>query len=191
MRYNDPSHFTRWQTSGEFPAIHDAIFTMLRKHLDAGTAGPPPSGFLDLCCSVGLLGQRIREKVPGARVCGVEGLASSVQQARAAGVAYPILNLTVTPATIPTLASWIRLHRVEVLVARRCLSEVFATDPSWGPAFWSAVTAAGVRMAVIQGRQPVANPTHPIPSVREEIAALGPGARLVDLAGQCAVLVPL
>lgn len=190
MRFNDPSHLTRWRERGEFPAIHDAIFAMLRKHLDAGTAGLPPTGFLDLCCSIGLLGQRIREKVPGARVCGVEVLPASVQQARAAGVAYPILQTTVAPATLPALVAWVHLHRVEVLIARRCLSELFATDQSWGPSFWSAMTGAGVRMAVLQGRAPCANPTNPLPSVREEIAALGPDARVVELSGQCAVLVP-
>ena len=192
MRYNDPSHFERWKTHGTFPAIHDNIAALLEKHVAAGTAGPiKPRRFCDLCCSIGLLGQRIYEGDMATRsVVGVEGLHASIVQARAAGIRYPILEIMVTHATLPVFIDWLKLNRTEVLVARRCLSELFAVDQSWGPHFWEAVTGAGVRMAVIQGRAPCANPTHPLPSVDQEIAVLGPKARLVEKLGQCAVLVP-
>lgn len=192
MRYNDPSHHATWKAGKGFPKIHDAIYQTLAKHLKAGTAGPvTPTRFCDLCCSIGLLGQRILEGAPGRYVVGVEGLAASVTAARGAGITYPILNQKITPATLPEFARWLQIHKVEVLVARRCLSELFAEDARWGPRFWSACVASGVRMAVIQGRAPCGNPTHPIPDVDKEIAVLGHGARVVEKVGQCAVLVPV
>ena len=83
MRYNDPSHFVRWRRDRTFPKIHDALAALLDKHLPA-TAPWAPARFLDLCCSIGLLGQRIRETRPGSTVVGVEGLRASIDQARAA-----------------------------------------------------------------------------------------------------------
>jgi len=187
VRYDDASYLTRWQRGEGFPSIHDNLYALADKHL----RGTPHRSFCDLCCSTALLGQRFLEGYPGSRVCGIEGLASSVDQARAVGVAYPILNRMVTPATLSEVALWWQTHRVDVLLARRCLPEIFAADRSWGPRFVASAVLSGVKVFVVQGRVPTSRATHPIPDIDAEIAVLGPGLRLVEKAGQCAVLVPV
>jgi hypothetical protein len=187
MRYNDPSHFARWKTDGTFPKIHDALAALMDKHLPRADPDTP-TRFLDLCCSIGLLGQRIRETRPGSTVVGVEGLRASIEQARAAGITYPILHLMVTRESLPLFAGYVGQHRVEVIVARRCLCEIFGKDQSWARLFLATVKARGVRYLSVQGMAPAANSVHPLPSIAEEVALFGPDVEVMALVAQCAIL---
>lgn len=182
MRYDTQDRLEEWKARGTFPKIHDALFALVVEEARGAS-------FCDLCCSIGLLGQRILEKVPGSRVVGVEMDTDALLRGTAAGIRVPRHQLKVTPETVERFAAILRENGVTVLVARRCLSELFAADQR-GEWFTEAVLAAGVREFFIQGRQVVPNATHPVPDVRAEIACLGQGLKVRILRGECAYLVP-
>lgn len=182
MRYDDQFHLDEWRTARRFPSIHDAIFRMI---LEEATG----DGFLDLCCSIGLLGQRIQEKLQPRTVVAIERDTSAIERSRAAGVTRPLLELTVTPETIGRVGEWIAEHRISTLVARRCLSEIFEADQTWGDLFVGTVAEAGIREFFIQGRQVVPKPSHPVPDVHAEIRCLGRKVETRQLKGECAYLI--
>lgn len=189
MRFSDPSHLARFKTLRRYPEIHDAIFAMVRELADG-------DGFMDVCCHFGLLGQRIQDAFPQARVCGVEMLDKAVAAGRAAGVSIPLHVMKLHEPTLPKLVELLREHRVTVMVARRCVSEFTVRDhgstpkrdPAYAALFRAAVIEVGVREFVIQGRAPDPRATWPVPNVEAEAEMLGPEFVVREKRGQCAYL---
>lgn len=182
-RFNSIERLQAWEASGAFPAIHNDIFGMVQAYARGDR-------MLDICCSYGLLGQRLLTAGAEA-VCGIEMDTTVVEAAREAGIAVPILNIKITRDTLPEVLAFLAEHKPTVLVARRCISEIFATDLEWGPAFSRTIRTAGIAEVVLEGRAIVARPTHPIPTVVEEVACLAGAFREVRRVGQCSHMVAL
>lgn len=184
MRFDDQSYLDDWRAHRRFPQIHDDIYQMAAEELTGTSA-------VDLCCNIGLLGQRLHEGL-GLAVCGIEMDRSALDRGTAAGLTYERLELKLTPTSLPAALDFLQAHRVTVLVARRCLSEIFVghkTD-GWPGVFARALKEIGIKEAVIQGRAPTSVATHEWPNVEAEISGLTMGGsfRLVRKVGQCAYL---
>lgn len=184
MRYDSQERLDAWRTLRVWPEIHDDLFHLVLSEARGRR-------FLDLCCSTGLLGQRLLDKMPGCeRVLGLDADAGALERGRDAGVSVPLYHLPITRESLGQLVALVERERITGLVARRCLSEIFAADASWAPEFIDALASGGIREVFIQGRAPTARATHPIPNVDAEISVLGRSVNVLQRTGQCAYLVP-
>lgn len=171
MRFNDPGHLEAWKNEGRFPKIHDDIFALFSTTFEAESV-------LDLCCSIGLIGQHIHEAY-GIPVCRVDGDEKALALSESYGVALPTLHTKVEPATLPAIVTFIRAAQVTGITARRCIAELFGHEASdvveyeWGDAFSAAVQEAGVTEMWIEGHARTSVATHSIPTTEGEIAVLG------------------
>ncbi len=137
MRFDAQEYLDDWRERRIYPKIHDTIFGLIREE----SLG---DSFCDLCGNTGLLGQRVLDKIPGASVVGVEMEEEVVARGRAAGVAYERLLTRIDPTTFNAVLAFLVAHQVDVLIARRCLSEVFC---DWQPGDWPTEFAApGVKL---------------------------------------------
>ena len=148
---------------GEYPSIHDRIFEMIEGRIKGATV-------LDLCCSTGLLGQRIQDEL-NKTVFGVDADKKAFESAASYGVDVNRIQMKIDAANMTPLISFIADRGINVLVARRCLSEVFFNHVDKGPIFAERLlNETKVREIFIQGRREQPNATHPIPSCDAEVA---------------------
>ncbi len=165
-----------WQEHGAWPKIHDEIIGLIHHTAD------PDAVVMDLCCSTGILPQRINDQCERAAV-GVEWLAESIDTGREHGVTVPILNQRITVDTVDEVVGWAEEHGVTAVSARRCLSElaVAPTHPNGPPssqeldfglsrALWNGLVSAGVTDLWLQGRAKRADAVHPVPDTAAEVA---------------------
>lgn len=179
MRFNAQELLNAWRYRQEWPAIHEDLYAFIQENGTSET-------YCDLCCSTGLLGQRIRMSGLG-DVVGVEMDADAIRRKEAAGILFHVLQAFIREDNLDVIASFLAEHQVRTVVARRCIPEIL-DHGSWGPALVEAFKEAGVREWFLQGRVPTSQATHPLFSVEKEIAALGPGLRVQRQVGPCAWL---
>lgn len=180
-RFDSLEYLTAWKETGRFPAIHDELFELI-------AAEATGTSFLDLCCSTGLMAQRIATRLKGATACGVDGDVDAVLAGAQAGVSVPILTLKVELKTMDALLQWVRSNRVTVLVARRCFPELFGHDHDLARAFSKGIHSMGVREVFLQGRVPVLGARNTLASVLDEVKLLEADYRVSFARGQCAYL---
>lgn len=118
----------RWKRTGNYPRIDDRIVALILERAHS-------SHFLDLCCGFGLLGQRIAELKQDAVVVGVEANSAKIAAAWRYEVAIPIHHLSIQRSTLPTFIEICTTRRIEVLIARRCIPELFKRDLELGRDF--------------------------------------------------------
>lgn len=184
-RFNSEEYLTNWRAKGQFPKIHDALFNMIAAEA-LGTSG------LDLCCSTGMLGTRLIEKL-GWRCVGVDADKDAIALSESFGLPMPIRNMVIDDQTLPELVGLLERNRVEVLVARRCLCDVFCPSRSGDPGgfgfrFVDALAGAGIRECFVQGMANVGRSTHPIPNIDAEVAFFTGRYRVVRKVGEVAYL---
>lgn len=184
MRYDSQERLDLWARTGRFPSIHDTLAAFVAARVRE------PRGFLDLCCSTGLLGQRIKSMFPDAAVVGVDADAGAIGRGTCAGVSVPLVLAQIEPGTFQRLGAIMREHGVTVVVARRCLSELFANAPGCGDALSSALQAYGAREMFVEGRMRMARASHPYPHIDAELAELNATGswKLVARHRECAYL---
>ena len=178
MRFNSPDLLYAWQRTGQWPRIHNAIADCI--------IGEVPSGpILDLCCSFGLLGERLQRQLHIPAI-GVERDEAAVKLGQDAGVQMPVEIMEVNRDTLADLAQVVRGARVTTLVARRALPELFGHDLELGRDFAVAMRDAGVEEVFLEGRRPTPKPTNQLASIHDEVALMGAAFRLVALHGAVA-----
>jgi|TARA_R110000824_G_scaffold6506_5_gene30068 SAM-dependent methyltransferase len=166
MRFNSIERLEEWCVNGNYPSIHDRIFKMVEDNIRGGNV-------LDICCSTGLLGQRIQDELKKT-VVGVDADRKSLQNARSYGVDVNLVEMKIDATNFSPLISVLIKNDIEVIVARRCLSEIFFNHIDQGAVFAERLLKeTNVREIFIQGRREQPNATHPIPSCSAEVALLG------------------
>lgn len=178
-RFNDPRYLEDWQATGRFPAIHDAIAAAILRH-DEGKAG------VDLCCSTGLLAERLR--VNGFTVVGVDRDATALERSRAAGIQAELLRLHLDSDGLAKMLQYVKEKGLTSLYARRCLPELFGDNLPLGKWFFKEAAAAGITRVFLQGRNPTANAKNRLSSISAEIALASSSFDLTWSAGQVAYL---
>lgn len=144
-RFDSTSYLADWRAWGRFPPIHDDIYQAVAEHAEGQV-------FLDLCCSTGLLGERIRRGIRDAVVVGVESDPAAIRHGQLAGINFPVLELQLTDETLPRFREFLAEHRVTTLVARRCIPELCHGRGEFGHHLVATLASAGVREVFLQGR---------------------------------------
>ena len=178
-RFNDPSYLDDWRATGRFPKIHDAITAAIVRY-DAGRRG------IDLCCSTGLLAERLQ--LSGFTVVGVDRDGTALDRARSAGVKAELMQLHLNRAGLATLLRFATERELTSLYARRCLPELFGDDLALGQWFFKEAAAAGITRLFLQGRNPTANAKNRLSSIAAEISLASGSFDLTWSAGQIAHL---
>jgi hypothetical protein len=164
-RFDSDEYLADFLRRGRFPAIHDALFGLVVDRLRG-------SRVLDLCCSTGLFGERLRRHGVVEFVMGVDGDTSAIHRGQQAGVRIRTEFLRVGHGTLPFLAHIIRSNGITAVVARRCLPELLGDDPSLDGPFADTLADAGVAELFLEGRVVSPRSTNRLKSLDEEIAAV-------------------
>lgn len=190
MRFSDEQYLLDWKNKGRFPKIHDDIFQLIASTVEADSV-------MDICCSTGLLGQRVSEKI-GIDVIGVEGHTPWIQRAKKFGNPLTIVELLIEPQTMDALVAVVAKHKITGIIARRCLSELFGNKGigvsadkanfEFADVFSATLADAGVEEFWIEGRADQGRSTHPIPDTTTEIRCLQAGFEPAELYRNCAYL---
>ncbi|KWW97369.1 hypothetical protein LI90_4341 (plasmid) [Carbonactinospora thermoautotrophica] len=184
-RFDAPEYVHAWKTRGAYPRIHDNITTVVREELDP----TDPGVLLDLGSSTGLLARRLTDA--GYLVCAVQEPGRALDHGRKAGVydGVPVLELRITPVTLPRLLDWVREQHVYAVVARRVFPELYdALGPNSFRDLAVGLRDAGARWIILEGRAPTTRATHPLNCAAREVDALAPAWTLARRQGAVAVL---
>jgi hypothetical protein len=176
MRYDAVEHVARWAKTGQYPAIHDAMFHAI----GAWASG---RGALDLCCSTGLLGQRVASKL-GLAVVGLDCDRRALEAGRHGGVTVPLEEVRIGAETLPRIAEILQQYHVDMLLARRCIPELFAYDLDLGRAFAGVLAVGGVREVFLEGRAVSPRAVNPMASVEAEVVIFADHYQTVKKLGQ-------
>lgn len=171
MRYDSIERLRSWANYGTFPAIHDDIVSVISSYMTGGTV-------LDLCCSYGLLAQRVGEMDPTLTAYGIDADKRVLDQARKAGIGVGLFQMKIGTDTLSELVQFVGDRKVDCMFARRALPELFGTDLPLGRAFAVAIRDAGVRELFIEGRVATPGATNALRSINEEVDLMtGPFAQ--------------
>jgi len=160
MRFNSEQHLVTWKTGKRFPAIHDDIFHAILAYSKG-------KSFLDLCCSTGLLAQRIKQHLVY-DVIGVDADETAVSLASLSGIDVPLICLNILPETLKELAQIIKKFKIDTLVARRCFPELFGNDIEFGQVFIELLSQLGVQEIFIEGRITTKTAINALASLEDE-----------------------
>ena len=173
--FDSDKYLDAWKQFGEWPRIHDEMIGLIHY------AAQPDASILDLCCSVGLLPQRIQDQL-GRQAAGVEWLPEVIEKAQGFGIDVPIMNLQISRDTMGELEEWMTANEVNAVSARRCLSEIAVPPkvpngpPSTDVIDWEMseimfgmFADIGVTDIWLQGRARSVNSVHPVPDTVTEI----------------------
>lgn len=171
-RFNSPEYLDVWKATREYPAIHDGIFRLIVSEVE-----PEIGNMLDLGSSTGLLTRRLWGQMYS--ICGVESSRAAVNAGRAAAtygdgtlVGPPVYRHQLLPGELHDFGVWLLEHQIKAVVARRVLPEL--DDYGVTPAMLSDVLVhAGVEHLFVEGRAPRKHATHRLPTLEQEIDALG------------------
>jgi hypothetical protein len=139
-------------------------------------------------CGYGLLGWRIAKQLGGCHIIGVEADAAAIGAGQAAGIGLQFFHLKVTAATVPQLLRLIGTHKINALVARRILPELFGDALPAGSEFAAGLALAGVKEVLLEGRVASTSSVNPLRSVAEEVELLAPAFREVKRFGAVSYL---
>lgn len=160
MRFNSEQHLVTWQDKKRFPAIHDDIFHAIL------TYGKGKS-FLDLCCSTGLLAERIKQHLVY-DVIGIDADEAAINLADLSGIKVPLICLKIVPETAKELAKIIEKFKIDTVVARRCFPELFGNDIEFGEVFAEILSQVGVKEIFIEGRIATKTATNALATLEDE-----------------------
>ncbi len=163
MRYNSLDHLKGWQESRAFPNIHHPVTSMFCTEVTGRRV-------LDLGCCHGLLGARLLERKAADVVIGVDADAAAIAAARAAGVPVAFNHLKVERSTFLNISELITLNRLDVVLARRIIPELFGADLNAGIAFSGLLADAGIKELILEGRASSSKAVNSLSSIDREVA---------------------
>jgi len=193
-RFNSTTYVDHYKVTGRFPKIHDNLFNLITETWEGGS-------FIDVCCSTGLLGQRLIDKL-GVMCCGIEGDSRAITAGKQGGVQMTVYQTYIDEKSLANLSRILSDHDVNTVVMRRCVSELFAKGmplgvgntvqtelkPGFAEKFIDTLLAAGVDEIYLQGRAESASSKHVIPNVEAEIKFFSTHYDVRVKRGQCAYL---
>lgn len=166
MRFNDQGYLDAYAESRRYPRIHDAIWNAAVAELSSLTV-------LDLCCSTGLLGARLRDNLR-CQMVWAEQDADAIARGIGAGAIERgrLWTGTITPETIGSLTGFLIEHGVTGVVARRCLCVISEKCPLY--LVRDAFDTAGITEVLLEGQAQDVRAVHPFGSADAQVAALAP-----------------
>lgn len=193
-RFNSTQHVEQFAQGRGYPKIHDNIFNLIAETWRGGS-------FVDVCCSTGLLGQRLIDKL-GVMCVGVEGDLEAIGNGKQHGIHMSLHHVLLDVDTLGLFSRILDMHQVNTVVMRRCVSELFAKGMPLGVGntvqtelkadfavkFVDTLLGAGVNEIYLQGRAESVSSKHVIPNVDAEIKFFLPHYSVIAKRGQCAYL---
>lgn len=190
--FDNEDYLIAWKEKGAFPKIHQDIFNLFSFTYEC-------TSVLDMCSCTGLLGTHIMES-HGLPCVGLEGDDRWLDRAKKYEIPLPTLEIWLSPDTLPEIINFIKDNKVNGIVARRCLAELFAYDENfklmkkpnmeWAGELTRAFSDAGVKEIWIEGGRPMKNPeSHPVPNTNEGIKCFAPAYKMVERFREVAYLV--
>ncbi len=144
--FNDPAILADWKDNGRWPAIHGKIAYAASEFMKS-------SRILDLCCSFGLLGERLHKHHPlHPFVVGVDCDVKAMRAGKEAGICVPMFSVRITRETVQDLFLIIDTHKITGIVARRAFPELFSDDHEFGREFAINCRAHGITEILLEGR---------------------------------------
>ena len=143
LRFNDEQYLTDWVDKRQYPAIHNNIFSAIENWTRGKSA-------LDLCCSTGLLAQRMSTQGKINSV-GVDADSRAIALGIERGIKVPLYLLNIQSETLNDLAKIITTSNITLLVARRCLPELFGANADLANEFEEMIWSAGIEEIVLRG----------------------------------------
>lgn len=177
MRFDDVEYITHYHKTGEYPKIHDDIFSM-DKYVPVGNV-------MDLGCCTGLLSNRLAAKHN--LVVGIEAnkkyLDNAVQKSN---VHY--YNTKITQETLSDIEKLVKKHKINVVYARRVLPEICdAGGVTLVQDLLRMFRENGVEYIVIEGRKCNSKSTHILKSVEQEKLLFSGLYKCSHTHNQCAI----
>ena len=170
-RFDSQKYLEAFRARRAYPAIHDELFDLIAAEYRGNGAA------IDVCCSTGLLGDRLKRKL-GIDAIGWDADADAVERGQAAGVSIEVTVGRLDESTLAQFLELLSARGVRVLVARRCISELFTRNtenarkatlnPEFAQAFVDGIAETGVNQVFLQGRAESRASVHPIPNVDAE-----------------------
>jgi len=179
MRFNSTEYLDCYKQDYTYPRIHDAIVEMIAEY------GKEMCG-VDLCCSHGLLGQRLMRW--GYGMIGIEGDAKAIANA-ANVIDMDIFHVKITPATIDKVKEIIFKAKAKFIVARRCLPELFGNDLEFGAVFFKEMHSIGIKEVFLEGRIPTKNAVNALSNIEAEIKLISEYYKVKAKYGNLAYLI--
>jgi hypothetical protein len=144
MSFSSIPLLEQFRDHGRFPGIHDAMFNAVATHAKGRS-------LCDLGCCHGLMAQRL-SMLPGFKVVGIEGNKRYVAEGRSHGITAEILNLKVNQAAFGLVSNFLEKRKVDVIVARRVMPELWGEDIPGGKLFSKLLAGCGVKEIFLEGR---------------------------------------
>lgn len=190
--FDNEEYLIAWREKRQYPRIHRDIFNLFSSTFEC-------TSVLDMCSCTGLLGTHIAEfhKIPAV---GLEGNVEWIDRGRKWGITLPTLQCWIGPKTLDIVIEWLEKNKVDGIVARRCLAELFAYDENmklrktpdydWAKVLTGTFREVGIREIWIEGGKPMKKPeTHPVPNTIAGIKCFEPNYKPVEWLNECAYLV--
>ncbi len=163
-RFDDQAYIDAYQTRGEFPAIHQDIVAIIRKHASE------PEPCLDLGSCISLLS--IQAIACGRSLCvSIEGNREFVAKA----VQHPKViqkRLLITDSHRQDLQAVLVEYKPTLVIARRVFPELAARGMELVYTLSEMFSEFGVQKIVLEGRQATKNATNALPTADAEAEAL-------------------
>lgn len=182
MRYDSAEHLKAWQADGTFPKIHEAIANVALTELTGRRV-------LDLGCSYGLLGARLRKWGVATEAVGIDVDENVIAAAQAAGVPVGFNHLRLERASFPEALAIVKAQHLDVVIARRIMPELFGKDLEAGKLFAHLLARAGVKEMIIEGRINTLSATNPLKSIDQEVEMVSVAYREKRRVGAISYLV--
>lgn len=178
MRFNDNEYLHAYYKDGSFPHIHDDIY-IASTQIKIGVA-------IDIGCCFGLLAARIANDCE--KVIGIDISEAYLQKA----VKHPkveYLKLGVDKKSIDRLSYLLQSKRVDTVIARRVIPEIYETGGfELCNEFCDTLAKCGVKYIVLEGRKSNSKAVNPLKNADEEVKAMSRHYQLVGSYKNCRIL---
>lgn len=191
--FENEQYLIDWKEKGIYPKIHEDMFTLFSTTFECDSV-------LDMCCCTGLLGTHVNEFY-GIPVVGLEGNPTWIERGRKHGVSIPILEIWISKETLPEILEFIKENKVNGMLARRCMAELFAYDKpngkilmepdmEWAKFLTESFVEAGIKEVWMEGGRPHSNTDiHPCPTTATGIKFWEPAYKVSEWHRQCVYMV--
>lgn len=179
LRFDSREHLDAWKATGRWPEIHTPVTNMALNMLYG-------MRLVDLGCSYGLLGARLKAVLGLEAVLGLDADAAVLQAAQEAGVPIELTVLKITG--YQDVLAAVSAFRADCMVCRRILPELFGHDLQEGDLFGAKMARAGVKEMIVQGRVDSGRATNALHNVDAEVDMLRRSYTLVRKEGSVAYL---
>lgn len=176
-RYDDDSYILDYRNFGIYPKIHDDIFFLFSENVPRGTF------VLDIGGSIGMLSTRLQDA--GYNAVMIEPTKAADKCPSDKVFCYYTM---IKAATLPVVDFILKNHKIEYVIARRVISELFLTGGSdLILELEKLFIKNGVKAIILEGRLPTSRATCPIPNTAAEVALFN-NYKLTNTHKRCAML---